>query len=59
MLGFIAEGIQKTGEVEAAARKGDAEKTFELVDEIESLTERANEMARDYGLTECAGIRSG
>lgn len=55
MLGFIADGIEKTGQVESAARKGDAERTFEIVDEIEILTASANAMARDYGLRDCAG----
>jgi len=56
MLAFIAEGIEKTEQVESAARKGDAGRTFEIVDEIESLTAEANRTARDYGLEECAGV---
>ena len=57
MLSLVSQGIEKTGQVEAAARKGDAAGTFVLVDEIESLTERANALAREYGLQDCAGVR--
>ena len=56
MLALVADGIEKTRQVEAAARKGDAETTYEIVDEIETLTARANGMARDYGLRDCAGL---
>jgi hypothetical protein len=57
MLALVAQGVEKTGQIEAAARRGDAEATFVLVDEIESLTKRANALAREYGLADCAGVR--
>ena len=55
MLQFVEDGIHATERVEKAAKNGDAEAATSAIDEVNGLTDRANKLARDYGLQVCGG----
>ena len=55
MLQFVEDGIHATERVEKAAKNGDAEAATSAIDEVNGLTDRANKLARDYGLKVCGG----